>query len=74
MPAKSKSKKAKVKSEAKTQEAAKSYIVAKCQWCGMEWKHFGPQTPAHVCGKLCEEHLRTSLELKQEAAEIKARA
>ena len=68
MPAKKKaSKKAAPKPKAAQAEAPKPYIVAKCQWCGMQWKHFGDDTPAHVCGKVCAEHLRTSQELKEEA-------
>ena len=69
MPAKKKaSKKAAPKPKAAQSEAPKPYIVAKCQWCGMQWKHFGDDTPAHVCGKVCAEHLITSQELKEEAA------
>ena len=66
MPAKKKA--AKKAKEAPKVEAPRSYIVAKCQWCGMQWKHYGDDTPAHVCGKVCEEHLRSSLELAAEAA------
>lgn len=36
-------------------EAPASYIIAKCQWCGMEWKHFDG-TPKHFCGKVCASH------------------
>lgn len=69
MPAKKKAaKKAAPKAKAAQEKAPRPYIVAKCQWCGMEWKHFGDDTPAHVCGKVCAEHLRTSQELKDEAA------
>ena len=32
------------------------YTVAKCQWCGMQWKHFGEDSPAHFCGKVCASH------------------
>lgn len=33
------------------------YTVAKCQWCGMHWKHFGAETPDHFCGKMCASHI-----------------
>ena len=49
-------------------EPVRSYTVAKCQWCGMQWKHFGEETPPHYCGKGCEEHERTSRELAIERA------
>ena len=57
------------KKTAKKEEAPapRPYTVAKCQWCGMQWKHFGEDTPAHFCGKVCEEHERTSRELAEEA-------
>ena len=45
-----------------------AYTVAKCQWCGMQWKHFGCETPQHTCGKLCAQNLKTSEELEDEAA------
>ena len=68
MPAKKKAaKKAAPKAKAAQANAPKPYTVAKCNWCGMEWKHFGDETPAHYCGKVCAEHARTSAELKAEA-------
>lgn len=60
-------KKAAPKAKAAQAKAPRPYIVAKCQWCGMEWKHYGDDTPAHVCGKVCAEHVRSSQELAAEA-------
>jgi hypothetical protein len=45
---------------------APAYTVAQCQWCGMRWKHYGKETPEHFCGKVCEEHDRSSKELAAE--------
>ena len=38
------------------QSAAPTYVVAKCNWCGMQWKHFGDESPKHYCGKVCASH------------------
>jgi|TARA_R100000664_G_C2627208_1_gene58507 hypothetical protein len=38
----------------------------------MRWKHYGDETPAHYCGKVCEEHARTSKELADEEAAAEA--
>jgi hypothetical protein len=67
-----KKKAAKAESPPAVPVPAKSYIVAKCQWCGMRWKHYGDETPAHYCGKVCEEHARTSKELADEEAAAEA--
>ena len=40
------------------------FTVAQCQWCGMQWKHFGSDSPKHFCGKVCASHI----EIKPEGA------
>ena len=50
-----KSKKAK-KAPPDLVEAPLEFTVAKCQWCGMQWKHYGEKTPEHFCGKVCASH------------------
>ena len=59
MPAakKSKAKKSKAADQALDQAVeVREYTVAKCQWCGMQWKHYGDETPEHFCGKVCASH------------------
>ncbi len=51
-----KSKRTKKAKEEKVEEQPRPYTVAKCQWCGMKWKHYGDDTPEHFCGKVCASH------------------
>ena len=56
-PAKAKKAKAKKAKASKPEpKAGPAYSIAKCNWCGMQWKHYGEETPPHFCGKLCASH------------------
>jgi|5B_taG_2_1085324.scaffolds.fasta_scaffold07076_4 hypothetical protein len=55
MPSKKKTTKAAKPAPEPAVEAPPDYIVAKCAWCGMQWKHYD-DSPPHYCGKVCASH------------------
>ena len=66
-------KKKKMSKKADPPKPQRSYIVAKCNWCGMQWKHYDDDTPPHVCGKVCQEHYDSYRELMARTPEEIAR-
>ena len=69
MPSKKKTTKAAKPAPEPAVEAPPDYIVAKCAWCGMQWKHYGEEAPSDYCGQVCAGHAAA-----KEAAAVKEAA